>query len=78
MHRGADRAQLMFATATGGTTSGIAVPQATGRSRDFLVCPFPMVSAFDKSRASIPEAVYDARNWSCRPTSPPRDKARTS
>ena len=34
--------------------------------RDFLLCPFPQVSVFDKSRANVPGAVYDAKNWSCR------------
>jgi feruloyl esterase len=77
MHRGADRAQMLFAPAEGSTTAGVAIPQATGRSRDFLVCPFPMVSTFDQSKAAIPGAVYDARNWSCRPSPAPRDNART-
>ena len=34
--------------------------------RDFLLCPFPLVSVFDRSKADIPGAVYDANNWSCR------------
>lgn len=66
MHRGADRAQLLFADA-GSTTAGILIPQSQGSSRDFLVCPFPAKSAFDRSKAGVPGAVYDARNWSCRP-----------
>ena len=65
MHRGADRAKLMFASA-GPTTAGVAIPAPTGQSRDFLVCPFPKVSVFDKAKAAIPGAVFDARNWSCR------------
>lgn len=76
MHRGADRAQMMFADANGSTTAGVTIPQATGRSRDFLVCPFPEVSRFDRSKASSRDAVDDAENWSCRAIAPPRDKAR--
>jgi feruloyl esterase len=34
--------------------------------RDFLLCPFPLVSVFDKSKAKVAGAVYDAGNWSCR------------
>jgi len=34
--------------------------------RDFLLCPFPLVSVFDKSKADVLGAVYDAKNWSCR------------
>lgn len=33
--------------------------------REFLLCPFPQVALFDKSKASILGAVYDAKNWSC-------------
>lgn len=76
MHRGADRAQMVFAQAKGSTTAGVSVPESTGRSRDFLVCPFPMVSIFDRTKA-MPGAVFDARNWSCRPSPAPQDKART-
>jgi feruloyl esterase len=65
MHRGADRAQLMFASA-GATISGVPIEQPTGPSRDFLVCPYPLVSVFDRSKAGVPGAVWDARNWSCR------------
>jgi hypothetical protein len=78
MHRGADRAQMMFANAAGASNAGVAIPQSKGGSRDFLVCPFPMVSAFDRSKSADPDAVYDAKNWSCRPSPPPKDKARTS
>jgi feruloyl esterase len=77
MHRGADRAQLMFATAPGSGAAGVTVPKSTGRPRDFLVCPFPMIATFDPPKVSNPEAVYDAMNWTCRPSPPPRDKART-
>ena len=34
--------------------------------RDFLLCPFPQVSVFDRSKANVPGAAYDAKNWSCR------------
>lgn len=37
-----------------------------GTARDFLLCPFPLVSVFDRSKANVPGAVYDAANWSCR------------
>lgn len=33
--------------------------------RDFLLCPFPLVSFFDQDKKNIPGAVYDAENWSC-------------
>jgi hypothetical protein len=66
MHRGADRARRMFAADNGGTI-GVEVDGAKGRSRDFLVCPYPLVSVFDPSKAGIPGAVYEAKNWSCRP-----------
>jgi feruloyl esterase len=65
MHRGADRAQMMFAPAANATV-GVAVARAQGASRDFLVCPYPLVSVFDQSKANDPGAVYDAKNWSCR------------
>lgn len=65
MHRGPGRAKLMFASA-GATFAGVAVPASVGESRDFLVCPFPQVSVFDRSKAGIAGAVYDARNWNCR------------
>ena len=77
MHRGADRSQMLFAPAAGTTTSGVLIPEATGRSRDFLVCPFPMTSIFDRSKAGVPGAVYDAANWTCRAAGPPFGKART-
>ncbi|WP_144039811.1 tannase/feruloyl esterase family alpha/beta hydrolase [Novosphingobium sp. TH158] len=65
MHRGADRARFQFASATPGRI-GVDVGSASGRPRDFLVCPYPYRSVFDRSKASDPAAVYDARNWSCR------------
>ena len=67
MHRGSDRARPLF-TATSGTVSGVTVPPTTGASRDFLVCPYPMTSVFDQSKANMPGAVYESRNWSCRRT----------
>ncbi len=33
--------------------------------RDFTLCPFPQVALFDKRKAAVPGAVFDARNWSC-------------
>jgi feruloyl esterase len=76
MHRGAERAQLMFSRVAAASESGVAIPKATGRSRDFLVCPFPMVSVFDRPKANVPGAVYQAENWSCRAAAPPEDQAR--
>ena len=59
----------MFAQASDAVV-GVAVPRSTGSSRDFLVCPYPTVSVFDRPKANVPGAVYDARNWSChRPSS---------
>jgi len=66
LHRGADRVKLAFADKSGPGESGALIPVPTGRSRDFLVCPYPLVSVFDKSKANVPDAVYDAANWSCR------------
>jgi hypothetical protein len=63
-HRG-DRAKLMFASADG-SVSGVVVPPAVGSARDFLLCPYPMVSVFDRSKANTPGAVFEAANWSCR------------
>jgi feruloyl esterase len=34
--------------------------------RDFLLCPIPQIAVFDKAKANIEGAVYDAKNWSCR------------
>lgn len=64
MHRGNNRAELMFANSDG-SVSGVMIPPSVGTSRDFLVCPFPQVSVFDQSKADIPNAVYEAENWSC-------------
>ncbi len=66
-HRGADRIQTPFRILT--TTAEAGVPSAGssgGPSRDFLMCRYPMVSVFDKSKAGVPGAVYDAVNWTCR------------
>jgi feruloyl esterase len=65
MHRGADRVQLQFA-ASGPSESGVLVPPPAEVSRDFLVCPYPTVSVFDRRKANVPGAVYDGANWSCR------------
>jgi feruloyl esterase len=68
MHRGADRAQMAFSDPND-ATSGVRIPAPSGPSRDFLVCPQPMVSVFDRSKAGFPGAVNEAANWSCqRPT----------
>jgi feruloyl esterase len=64
-HRGADRAQLAF-THIGDTMSGVHVGRSTGAPRDFLLCPYPQVSVFDRSKAATPGAVFEAANWSCR------------
>jgi feruloyl esterase len=71
MHRGADRARYMFARSQS-TIVGVLVPDSEGISRDFSVCPFPLVSVFDKSKADVPGAVYEAKNWSCKSS---RDRA---
>lgn len=62
-HRGADRARMIFG---GGGGERAAQYPFSGPSRDYALCPYPMVSVFDKSKAAIPRAVYDAANWSCR------------
>lgn len=40
---------------------GTLVPPA----RDILLCPFPLVSLFDRLKANVPGAVDKAENWSC-------------
>lgn len=50
-------------TGPGQPFARIAALQAPGR--DFLLCPFPQVALFDKRKAAIPGAVFNARNWSC-------------
>lgn len=66
-HRGADRAKPAFKGDNElATQSGVAIPTGEGASRDFVMCPYPQVSVFDKSKASVPGAVYEAKNWSCR------------
>jgi feruloyl esterase len=65
-HRG-DRAKLAFnADNEMARTSGVKIPTPAGSARDFLLCPFPQVSVFDKSKRNVPGAVDDAANWSCR------------
>jgi feruloyl esterase len=66
MHRGADRAKFAFGDVNLPKESGVAIPPPAGPSRDFLVCPFPMVSVFDKAKARTSNAVYEAANWSCK------------
>ena len=46
--------------------AGVPVAPYSGDSRDFLLCRYPQVSVFDKSKANVPGAAYDAHNWSCR------------
>ena len=65
MHRGSDRAHYMFA-GNENATIGVPVQKSEGVSRDFMVCPFPLVSVFEKSKANAAGAVYDAKNWHCR------------
>lgn len=41
-------------------------PAGIKPARDFLLCPFPLVSIFNKDKASLNEdAVYDAQYWRC-------------
>lgn len=77
MHRGADRAKRLFA-ADATRQIGVAVGQSTGPSRDFRVCPYPLVSVFDRANAQVPGAVYDAKNWSCQLARTKRDKSSPS
>ena len=69
-HRGVDRQQLLFADPATRMVSGVLVPPPTGTSRDFMLCRYPEVAVFDRSKASVPNAVYDAANWTCQ--APPR------
>lgn len=64
-HRGKDRAQFAFLTPDA-TVSGVVIPPPSGGSRDILICPVPYKAEFDQSKANVPGAVYDAKNWSCR------------
>jgi len=59
-HRG-DRAEFLFAHASTGTGSGIAVPLSVGSARDFLICPYPQRSVFNGKAGG----EMDAKNWSC-------------
>lgn len=67
-HRGAERVKFLFADPTTQQVSGVMVPPPSGASRDFLLCRFPEVATFDRSKANVPGAVYDAKNWSCQPS----------
>jgi feruloyl esterase len=64
-HRGTDRQTLLFADPATRQVSGVLVPPPTGDARDFLLCPYPQVATFDRTKADQPGAVYDAVNWSC-------------
>jgi hypothetical protein len=77
MHRGADRAKRLFAADTT-REIGVAVGQSNGTSRDFRVCPYPLVSVFDRAKAQVSGAVYDAKNWSCQLARTNRDKSSPS
>jgi feruloyl esterase len=72
MHRGADRVQTLFPSirsVAGQAEAGARVPVAASMpSRDFLVCQYPMLAVFDKSKAEASDAVYEAKNWSCKPS----------
>jgi feruloyl esterase len=61
-HRGADRIQLIFADPNAKQVSGVLIPPPVGGSRDFLICPYPLVSRFDRSKAGEPGAVNEAKN----------------
>jgi hypothetical protein len=58
--------QLLFADPKTRQVSGVLVPPPVGGSRDFLLCPYPEVAMFDRSKAGVEGAVNEARNWSCR------------
>ena len=74
-HRGEGRTKLMFAANVDvpalpiELTGGKPLPQplSDGVSREFLLCPYPQKSEFDRSKAKTPGAVYEAANWRCRP-----------
>ena len=73
-HRGPDRVRFLFAAnadvplvpkeLTGDRP--ITMSPATGPSRDFLLCPYPQKSVFDRAKARVPGAINEAANWSCR------------
>lgn len=65
-HRGAERLELAFADPKTKQVSGVLVPPPSGAPRDFLLCPFPEISTFDRAKAGEPGAVYSAKNWSCK------------
>lgn len=71
MHRGADRVRSLFPgiqSAAGQAEAGARVRVSSAPSRDFLVCPYPQIAAFDQSKANVPGAVYEAKNWTCKPS----------
>ncbi len=73
-HRGAERVKLIFAADTDvpalplELTGGKPLPKPleNGQTRDFLLCPYPQKSVFDRSKAGVPGAVFEAANWSCK------------
>ncbi len=65
-HRGKERVKLVFTDPNVKAESGVLIPPPVGGSRDFLICPYPQVSVFDKSKADVPGAVNEAANWSCK------------
>jgi feruloyl esterase len=63
----ADRAKRIFAEPLKPGESGGAVPNPTGPTRDFLVCPYPRVSVFKGGVANRDNLdVYSAANWYCK------------
>lgn len=71
MHRGADRVRTLFPrldSRAGEEEAGAKVPVSTVLSRDFLVCPYPNIAVVDQSKIKTPGAVYEAENWSCKPS----------
>ncbi len=61
-----DRAKLAFLDRAQTLESGAVVPPPGGASREFLVCPYPLKSVFDKTKAKVEGAVFEAANWSCK------------
>jgi feruloyl esterase len=66
-HRGAS-AKLAFADPTTGQVSGVLIPPTVGSTRDFLLCPYPLVATFNSAMAKQDGAVDAAVNWSCKAT----------
>ena len=71
MHRGDDRVKNLFPSISSAAEEAEAGAEVRGlpvHSRDFLVCPYPDIAVFDPSKSDIPGAVYEAENWSCKPS----------